>query len=159
MKTYADTNFFARLYIETRWLSVVLSSMDDILRESSSLPVHWLHRIELRNAIELFVYASAKGDGPRVTREMAAVAQARFRSDLADMGSPLSETGLDLASLERETEELCLRHSASSGFRTYEILHVAAARLLGCERFWSFDAKCNDLARLEGLSCPPTNSR
>jgi predicted nucleic acid-binding protein len=49
-------------------------------------------------------------------------------------------------------EELSLRHSAKKGFRTYDILHVAAALCLGCDTFWSFDRKSRDLARLEGLA-------
>ncbi|MFN0128515.1 MAG: hypothetical protein ACKV19_17720 [Verrucomicrobiales bacterium] len=43
------------------------------------------------------------------------------------------------------------RHTASEGFRTYDILHVSSALVLGCETFWSFDAKAKKLAKLERL--------
>jgi predicted nucleic acid-binding protein len=43
------------------------------------------------------------------------------------------------------------RHTIKRGFRAYDIMHVAAALLLGCDTFWSFDAKAKKLAELEGL--------
>jgi predicted nucleic acid-binding protein len=48
--------------------------------------------------------------------------------------------------------ELSNRHTAKGGFRTYDILHVASALVLGCDTFWSFDAKAKKLAKLEGLA-------
>jgi predicted nucleic acid-binding protein len=43
------------------------------------------------------------------------------------------------------------RYTARHGFRTYDILHVASARALGCSRFLTLDAKARKLARLVGL--------
>jgi predicted nucleic acid-binding protein len=48
-------------------------------------------------------------------------------------------------------ENLSLRHTARHGFRVYDLIHVASALLLGCDTFWSFDAKASRLAALEGL--------
>jgi predicted nucleic acid-binding protein len=31
------------------------------------------------------------------------------------------------------------------------VIHVASALVLGCDIFWSFDAKAKKLAKLEGL--------
>jgi predicted nucleic acid-binding protein len=55
---------------------------------------------------------------------------------------------------ESAAEELSLRHSAKCGFRTYDVLHVAAAKELGCQTFYSYDIRCNKLASLEGLDVP-----
>ena len=52
--------------------------------------------------------------------------------------------------LKEQFEELALRHTAKHGFRTYDLLHVASALLLGCDTFWSFDAKAKKLAKLAG---------
>ncbi|MFN0075350.1 MAG: hypothetical protein ACKVY0_02635 [Prosthecobacter sp.] len=56
--------------------------------------------------------------------------------------------------LKERFEELALRHTAKHGFRTYDLLHVVSAQLLGCDTFWSFDLKARDLAVLEGLRVP-----
>jgi hypothetical protein len=51
MKPYADTNFFTRIY-----LSLPESAQADRLaelaksKEAPSLPITWLHRMELANA-------------------------------------------------------------------------------------------------------------
>jgi len=41
--------------------------------------------------------------------------------------------------------------SADIGFRTYDIVHVASARALGCSRFLTFGAQARMLAQLVGL--------
>jgi predicted nucleic acid-binding protein len=58
---------------------------------------------------------------------------------------------LTLTDIEREFDSLVRRHTATHGFRTYDIIHVASALKLKCRRFLSFDAKANSLARLAGL--------
>ena len=63
----------------------------------------------------------------------------------------MAPADLDLALLEEAFHTLAHRHTARHGFRTYDILHVATALLLGCDTFWSFDAKAKKLAKLEGL--------
>jgi len=73
-----------------------------------------------------------------------------FLDDLRD------EILIQLMRIEDETlatvfEELVHRHTIKRGFRAYDIMHVAAALLLGCDTFWSFDAKAKKLAELEGL--------
>ena len=50
------------------------------------------------------------------------------------------------ADLERQFEELSFRHTARHGFRTYDLIHVASALLLGCDTFWTFDMKAARLA-------------
>jgi len=41
------------------------------------------------------------------------------------------------------------------GFRTYDLLQVASALLLGCDTFWSFDGRARKLAKLEGMKVDP----
>jgi predicted nucleic acid-binding protein len=85
-----------------------------------------------------------------VTPQQAAIAQATFRKDLVQE-SFLRNTVVPTGDLERQFEELALRHTARHGFRTYDLLHVASALLLKCDTFWSFDPKASKLARLEGM--------
>ena len=151
MKPYADTNFFTRVY-----LSLPESERADRLleaarqRECALLPVTWLHRMELANAFELSVWMGKQGGHPRVTSERAAVAQHTFQADLAERKF-VEPVALDVAEVQGAFEATAGRHTARYGFRTYDILHVVSARLLGCDRFLSFDARAVKLAALEGL--------
>lgn len=149
MKPYADANFFTRLY-----LPLPQSSAADELIESSSehfaLPITWLLRCEIVNALELSVFASRSG-GPRVSASQAGAAQAHFREDSTADGL-LQLRDLSPGKWWQEFEALSLRHSARKGFRAYDLLHVSAALQLSCDTFWSFDRKARELAKLEGLA-------
>lgn len=152
MIAYADTNFFSRVY-----LSLPESARADALLETARkggcplLPITWLHQMELTNAFELSVWLSKQGSGPRITPEAAAIALHTFKSDLVEEQF-LRGTALDVSDLLTAFEQTVARRTARHGFRTYDILHVVSARLLGCDHFFSFDARANKLAALEGLS-------
>ena len=151
MKPYADTNFFTRVYLE-----LPESGQADRLLGAARLggsppvPVTWLHRMELANAFEISVWLGRQGGHPRVSRQQAAVAFATFTEDL-EARTFLRSVRPDQAALETLFEEVALRHTAKHGFRTYEILHVAMALVLGCDHFFSFDQRARKLATLEGL--------
>jgi predicted nucleic acid-binding protein len=151
MKPYADTNFFTRVYLALpesgkadRLLAAARSGV------SEALPVTWLHRMELANAFELSVWLGKQGGHPRVTAQQAAVALATFREDV-EARAFLQPARPDPAALEAMFTEVALRHTAKHGLRTYDILHVVSAQLLGCDQFFSFDVRARRLAVLEGL--------
>ena len=155
MKPYADTNFLTRLYlglpIDERtvdWLHMVER------RNPPPIPITWLHRTEVCNAMQLYVFRAKAGSAPRITAESSAVAWAQFREELRR--GELRATELAPSELADQTEELSLRHTARHGFRAYDLLHVASALLLGCDSFWSLDEKASHLASLEGLRILPT---
>jgi hypothetical protein len=50
--------------------------------------------------------------------------------------------------------QLSRRHTAKSGTRTLDILHVAAALVLHAESFYTFDRAQAQLARAAGLATP-----
>ncbi len=155
MKPYADTNFFTRLY-----LSLPQSDQSDRLLAwaksggASLLPITWLHRMELANAFEFSVWLGKQGGHPRVTSPNPAVAYEHFKDDLAAESFIGAET-MEMSSLQALFEETVARQTAKHGFRTYDILHVVSARLLGCDHFFSFDVRANKLAQIEGLLLPP----
>jgi predicted nucleic acid-binding protein len=151
MTPYPDTNFFSRLYLRLPESDQALRMVEQAQVEAAPpLPVTWLHRVEVINAFQLHVFAGKSRGQVRVTAEQAAAAQAAFRADLAQP-TFLRPVHVGFAELEERFEELALRHTASHGFRTYDLLHVAAALLLLCDTFWSFDPKASKLASLEGL--------
>ncbi len=155
MKPYADTNFLTRLY-----LSLPESDQADrlvVLAKSggaSLLPVTWLHRMELTNAFEFSVWLGKQGGHPRVTSQNAAVAHEIFKDDLVAETFIGAET-VEISALQSLFVETVARQTAKHGFRTYDILHVVSARLLGCDHFFSFDVRANKLAQIEGLIIPP----
>lgn len=151
MSPYADTNFFTRAYLELS----ESSKADHLLTlarkgESTPLPVTWLHRVETLNAFQLHVYLARETGRAFISPEQAALAYANYVGDL-QTAEFLRTVAFSLPELERQFEELALRHTARHGFRTYDLLHVASALLLKCDTFWSFDSKASKLAAMEGL--------
>ena len=151
MNAYADSNFFTRLYLPLKESDEARALMTRAERaESGALPITWLHRVEVTNALQLHVFSGASLRQTRVTLEQGAAAHAHFRDDLA-RNTFLRRQEANPATLERQFEELSLRHTAKYGFRTYDLLHVASALIFDCDTFWSFDTKASRLAKLEGL--------
>ena len=115
------------------------------------LPATWLIQLELTNALQRLVFEARQGTQQlRATPEAVMIAEAEFLKEI-EAGDFAAERPLDLAELEPVFDLLAHRHTAKHGFRTYDILHVASAILLGCDTFWSFDTKALKLAKLEGL--------
>ena len=151
MTPYADTNLLTRVYLrqeDTEEAVVLLESLAG--KDARRLPITWLHRLELINAFQLHVFTARAPGQLFVIPEQAALAQANFRSDI-QRAEFLHSTAILAAELEKQVEELSLRHTARHGFRTYDLLHVASALVLKCDGFWSFDPKASKLAGLEGL--------
>jgi len=110
-----------------------------------------LHRLEVVNALQQCVFLTRQGmQQLRVTSELASAAEARF-FDEVDLGIHYQHSSIKPETVETMFRDLSHRHTAKEGFRTYDILHVASALVLGCDTFWSFDAKAKKLAKLEGL--------
>ncbi len=147
MRAYLDTCFLVRLYLTFP----ESGAADARMQALSERPVlTWLTEVEAINAFERYVFESANGAPMRVTRELAASAQASLREDL-ESGEIYEVAAVGLSPLRHHFESLSLRHTARHGFRTYDLLHVASAIALRCEAFWTFDGKARALAKLEGL--------
>jgi predicted nucleic acid-binding protein len=154
MIPYADTNCFTRLYLELDGAETARRWVDEaMLQATPPLPVTWLTELEIINAFQRCVFVARPEGRLRVTPEFADAAQAEFRSALTT-GEFVCPTQMPYSRLKVRFEELALRHTAKHGFRTYDLLHVASALLLGCDTFWSFDLKARDLAILKGLRVP-----
>jgi predicted nucleic acid-binding protein len=151
MTPYADTNFFTRSHLELPDSKEADNLVKNIGKNGvKALPVTWLHRLEFINALQLHVFASRSPGQQFISPEQAALALANFRVDLNQEGF-VYLAAVPTVELERQFEELSLRHTARHGFRTYDLVHVAQALALNCDTFWSFDPKASKLAALEGL--------
>jgi len=151
MIPYADTNFFTRLYLQMPGSTEADRLLLAASRTAAApLPLTWLHRVEILNAFQLHVYQARDAGQPFISSQQAAIAHANFRGD-AQSSDFLRPVVIPVSELERQFEELSLKRTARHGFRTYDLLHVASALLLGCDTFWTFDMKAMRLAKLEGL--------
>jgi predicted nucleic acid-binding protein len=152
MIPYADANFFTNLLLTLPLTSqaIILASEAE-KRGDSPWPVFSLLRMEVLNAFQRLVFESRTGNQAlRVTPEAALAATGMFDDQLS-AGGIMTRVHVPEDQLERQFDTLCLRHTARLGFRTYDLLHVSAALVLGCDTFWSFDSRANKLASLEGL--------
>jgi predicted nucleic acid-binding protein len=150
VKPYLDTNFLLRAFLDYEDSESALHRLYSLRRNRISCPATWLHRIEYANALHLLVFQSRSGGKPHVTPQIAAVAQLDFDTALQPDGE-LRDASLSTPELVELCDGVSSRHTAKHGFRTYDTIHVSSALLLKCDRFWSFDAKTNKLAALEGL--------
>ena len=145
---YADTNFFTNLWVEMSHSAEARRLSDGI---ESPLPVTWLLKLEIVNALQQCVFLSRRGGlGVRLTSEHASVLEWEFYEQARE-GTLFRLCQVDGAGIELLFLDLSHRHTAKEGFRAYDILHVAQALVLGCDTFWSFDDKARKLAKLEGL--------
>ncbi len=153
MNIYADTNFFTSLYCTgPNSAEAVRLDWNAGCDRNAGYPVTMIGRLEFVNALQQSVFSTRHGvPGIHLTPEYAMVIEAIFFEDLGQ-NKQLCHAVCDARDLERKFHELSHRHTAKEGFRTYDILHVSSALVLGCDTFWSFDVKARKLAKLEGLA-------
>ena len=143
MKAYADTGFLCSLYAPDAHTSAAVAR---IKRQTLPLPVTWLHQLEFRNALRL-----------RIFRKEITPAQrdASLNALLADLASNvLVHVATPLTDLTLEAERLSALQSEKLGTRSLDILHVAAALILGLSEFLTFDRRQHALALAAGLQAP-----
>jgi predicted nucleic acid-binding protein len=152
MRPYADTNVFSNVLlpqVHTREANQLLDSL--VETNAPPLPIPLLLRMELINSLRRSLFEARQGKGEGIlTREQVLMAELAFVQEMR-LGKSWIETPVSLGELTNQFEALSHRFTPEYGFRTYDILHVASALVLGCDTFWSFDQKARKLAQLQGL--------
>jgi predicted nucleic acid-binding protein len=141
---YVDTSVLFSLYVTD-----ANSPRTDAWRQANPVPLGLtgFHRIELRNALSLAVFQQ------RLTTVESLAAWQEVQQDLA---AGLLITKPDLwGKLVREAETLAEHHTPVIGSRSLDILHVAAALVLGATEFCTFDTRQGKLAKAAGLHVQP----
>lgn len=140
MRGYADSSFLFSYYAAD-----ANSLRADAWRQANGgpLPFAPLHRVELRNALELAVFQQRLS--AREATETWAVIESDVRAGL------LVEASTSLAGIFEEAERLGAAHTAATGARSLDILHVAGAKLAGHEELVTFDQRQAALALRVGL--------
>jgi predicted nucleic acid-binding protein len=133
---YADTGFLCSLYAPDAHSGRAIGRMR---RQALPLPFTWLHQLELRNAFRLRVFRR------EITVEQRDGSLNALLADLA--GGVLAMVSPSLVELMTEAERLSALHSEKLGTRSLDVLHVAAALVLGHQTFLTFDRRQAALAR------------
>lgn len=144
MSTYADTGFVVSLYKAETTSARAAAAMKRI-----KAPV-WLSplgELELRNAFQLSVFRS------EIDAKASELKKRLFLEDVEN--GIFAIMPVPASSLYQKSMELSERHSAKLGTRSLDLMHVAAALLLGAETFLSFDDRQRKAAKAEGLKIRP----
>ncbi len=144
MPAYADTSFLARIYTPHADSTKAVAWMQ---RAREALPFTPLHRHELRNAVRLRVFRR------EISAEQRKAAFREVDADLAD--AILAHTTIPWTETFREAERLAAAHTETLGVRSFDLLHVALAIVLGAAEFLTFDARQAALAKAAGLKVKP----
>ena len=143
MRAYADAGFLCSLYALDGHTARAAARMK---RQALPLPHTWLHQLELRNALRLRVF---RGEITASQRD------ASLNMILADLAGGVSAAASPaLGAIMTEAERLSALHTETLGTRSLDVLHVAAALVLGLKELLTFDARQAALARASGLRAP-----
>jgi predicted nucleic acid-binding protein len=139
VKSYFDSSALVALYVTERFSPRARAEA----RRAGQLPFMGLHELEVRNAFRLL-------HGRQVIDAHAARLLAGHVDEDVRAGR-LVRVAIDAAALFARSCELSDRHASRLLCRSLDILHVACALLLECERLVSGDERQLRLARAVGL--------
>jgi len=144
MDAYFDSAIIVKLYVREA------NSPDAIRLVGACLAPCWLTQwqvLEVRNAIRLKAFRKEVTAG-EMNQSIAA-----FQQDIA--AGRWQRHVCSAAAVEQMADELPASHSAMLGCRTLDIIHVAAAIVIGAKEFVTFDGRQAALAKLAGLTVKP----
>ena len=138
----ADTSFLFSLYGHDTHTDQALALVE---KSAQPLLLSALNEFELANALR-FAESRRLITAGEASLRLAALAEDHaaglwLRSEVA------------LSEIVAEAERLSASHTLKGGHRSFDILHVAHARLASPKRFLSFDANQVRLAKAAGLRC------
>ena len=143
MNDYADTGFICSVYAPDANTASACRHMD---RLQAPICFSWLNQVEFRNALRLRVF---RKEITTLQRDQS------LNLLLADLSADVfRNVSPDQVNVLIEFERLSAQHTEKLGTRSLDVLHLAIAIALGCERFLSFDARQIKLAKKAGLKVP-----
>jgi hypothetical protein len=141
LTAYFDTSVLIKSYVAEKD-SAAADAL--ILGTSGPIPFTHFHAIEIRTGIRL-----KRGRGEITEMELKGVL-ANLQKDV-DAGR-LERPAYDLSIVFHKAEELSANHAADTLARSLDILHVAAALVIGARQFITFDKRQAVLATKAGLT-------
>ena len=144
MSATADSSLIVALY-----LAEVDSARADAACASVAAPIlltDW-HRVEIPNAFQRAV------KNARITDAQAAQLWQDFTTDIA--AGRFEIVSLDHTAVLARTLVLTQKHTATTGTRSLDLIHIATALEIGAVEFLSFDHRQRQAANAEGLKVTP----
>ena len=144
MDAYFDSAIIVKLYVREA------TSPDAIRLVGAYVAPYALTQwqvLEVKNAIRLKAFRA------EVTVAEMNQSIAAFEQDIAT--GRWQRPAYTAAAVEQKADELSAGHSATLGCRTLDIIHVAAALVLGAKEFVTFDTRQGALAKQVGLTVKP----
>jgi len=144
MDAYFDSAIIVKLYVRE-------ATSPDAIRLVGAYAAPYVltqwQALEVKNAIRLKAFRS------EVTVAEMNQSIAAFEQDIAT--GRWQRPAYTAATIEQKADELSAGHSAILGCRTLDIIHVAAAVVLGAKEFVTFDTRQGALAKQAGLAVKP----
>lgn len=140
----ADTSFLLSFYgsdVNT------LAALRHVQLHQAPLLIHEVSLLEFENAVRLREFRG------KFSAQESARTTSGFQADIS--AGRVALTALPLPVLFQTASRLSAQHTRALGNRAYDILHVAAALVVGADEFLSFDAKQRQLANAAGLRVGP----
>lgn len=143
---YVDTSAVVKLYVNEDYS---LETSDWLRENDEAIPWTAFHALEFTNAIHLKEFRS------EITADESRLIKARFGEH--EERGVYYRPELDWADTFGLALDLSTKHTIKTGSRSLDILHVAAALLLGADRFLTFDERQSGLAALERMKTVHTS--
>ena len=144
MSATADSSLIVALY-----LAEMDSSRADAACATVAPPIlltDW-HRVEIANAFQRAV------KNARITEAQASQLWQDFAMDI--VAGRFEIVAMDHAAVLARTLELTQKHTATTGTRSLDLIHIATALELAAIEFLSFDHRQRQTASAEGLKVLP----
>lgn len=149
MIDYPDTSFLCAVYRKQDNTAEALAYRRSM---TETLCVSTLLVFEFRQAIRLQVWLHGQDKRKGYSLTEADSMLTDWESDIAAGHVTIVPTDAD--AVLRMAEHLSEVHTAVTGNRTLDILHIATAKHLSAKNFLSFDARQKKLAKAAGLKTP-----
>jgi predicted nucleic acid-binding protein len=140
----ADTSFLFSLYGND---GRTASAKAWVRRKVQPVTMTALSRYELGNAVRFAAFRQV------ISQADALSSLAAFETDL--QAGYLQLVPCDFSVIIEEARRLSGRYTLTGGHRSFDVLHVATARVVKATSFLSFDANQRKLASASGLTVAP----
>ena len=144
MKDYPDTSFVLSLYLQDVHSAKAAAHL---ARRKRPLAVSALLAFEVEQALELAMFRQT------VTPAQGLKALSDWKADL--VSGAVEIVGTDWPQAFEEARRMARLRTVTGGFRSLDILHVAAALASEAEELLSFDERQRKLAQAEGMKAKP----
>ncbi len=142
---FCDSSFLIALILKTDFFHDGAAAL--AAKFTESIPFTLLAELEVSNTIRRALREKT------ITRAEHDMAFLQIEMDLADR--ILAKSDVPQSELYRKARELSKKHTPTIPARPLDILHTAAALILGADVSCSFDRRQRDLAKAAGLKLLP----